>query len=195
LSEKKRKSRKIIIIITALIITLAIAVEIQVGFFRRIGFDPVEPADIPGQITVTIAWNPGSIADDMIRVMDFGETQLVLQNIPGTHGAKGLNAVFGQEHDGTNLLSTSLSAFIEVGEMGFAESRTSEWTEWIVAYSSEYDDYYGLFVPANVPEDRLRGLDSIIGAAVLSDGFIDFLKKNGLAAVTPERGRHLSKIK
>jgi len=107
----------------------------------------------------------------------------------------GLNAVFNQERDGTNLLSTSLSAFTEVGEMGFAESPPNDWTAWLVAYSPEYDDYYGLFVPADVPEERLRGLDNLISQAVLSDGFTAFLEKHGLEAVTPERENYLSKIK
>ena len=179
---QKEKRRLIITIIAIILAGVLLTTAAIVWYYWQ------SPADIPEQITVTVAWNPGSIADDVVRVMYFGETQLVLQNIPGTHGAMGLNAVFNQEHDGTSLLSTSLSAFHEVNEMGFAESTPEDWTWWIVAYSPEYDDYYGLFVPASVPKNRLRGLDSLISEAVLSDEFTAFLEKSGLEAVTPKRG-------
>jgi tripartite-type tricarboxylate transporter receptor subunit TctC len=173
-----KKRRRFAIIAATIAVVLAIT-AIVLWFWLDFGEIP-EDDDVPEQITVTVAWNPGSIADDMVRVMDFGDTVLVLQNVVGTHGARGLNAVYAAEHDGTNLLSTSLTAFREVHEMGFAETSLDDWTWWLVAYSPEYDDYYGLFVPSSVPQERLHGLERLIGAAVATDEFAAFLGEKGL---------------
>jgi tripartite-type tricarboxylate transporter receptor subunit TctC len=172
-----KKKRLILIVIAAVLLTAAAVVYFfWADFFGK-------SIDIPENIVITVAWNPGSIADDMVRVMHFGDTQLVLQNIVGTHGAQALNAVYAAPHDGINLLSTSLSAFYEVYEMGFVEGSPDDWTWWIVAYSPEHEDYYGLFVPAGVPESRLNGLEKLIEAATSTDEFVTFLGFMGLMGV------------
>ncbi|MCL2638015.1 MAG: tripartite tricarboxylate transporter substrate-binding protein [Oscillospiraceae bacterium] len=123
--KKKTKT----MIITAVVLISTAAVYFVFNFEKYFN-------NIPEQITITVAWNPGSTANDIVRVMSGNiKTQTVLQNIPGANGANGLNAVFNAEHDGTNLLSTSLSAFVTSEAMGFAQSSPSDWTAWLVAFS------------------------------------------------------------
>jgi tripartite-type tricarboxylate transporter receptor subunit TctC len=185
LSIKQKARRRKIIIISVATVVFVVITMIALYFF--VGFYGNLTIDIPEQITITVAWNPGSIADDMARATDFGDTQLVLQNIVGTHGANGLNAVYNAEHDGTTLLATGLTAFTEAERMGFAESVSDDWTWWLVAFSPESGEYYGLFVPSGVPQNRLNGLEQLITSAVETEMFIDFLDKWGLETVIPER--------
>jgi len=92
--------------------------------------------DIPSHITATVAWNPHSTADDMMRALAPGmETQLTIQHIAGANGARGLNAVYEAARDGENILSTSLSAFVTAEAMGFAESPRQNWTGWLCAFA------------------------------------------------------------
>jgi tripartite-type tricarboxylate transporter receptor subunit TctC len=244
--------------------------------------------DIPAQVTVTVAWNPYSIADDMIRAMAGNmNTQVTLQNITGANGANGANAVWNTERDGTNLLSTSLSAFVTSEAMGFAESSHRDWVVWLCAFSPavvvvaadspyhtiedliaaarqnpgrlrcanpgsgtvgfvaaelfrtrsqlefehvnhagnnpainalldgeadfavllsteaagrlqsaelrtletnlQIGEYYGLFTPADVQDNRLRGLDALINLAIESEAFAVFLRGRELVPVAPDR--------
>jgi tripartite-type tricarboxylate transporter receptor subunit TctC len=142
------KKKCLIIIITAVLITAAVAFII----FRDSFFN-----DAPEQVTIIIAWNPGSISDDLVRVMASDtDTQINLQNITGANGANGLNAVYNAEHNGRTLLSTSLSAFITAEEMGFAETSPDDWTGWLVAFSP-----FTTVVAADSPymrADELHGL-------------------------------------
>jgi len=92
--------------------------------------------DPPNQLTVTVAWNPGSIIDSMIHTMALDmDSQLTLQYIPGENGARGKNAVFQAAHDGANILATNMSAFVATEAMGFAESSPRDWTVWLCAFS------------------------------------------------------------
>jgi tripartite-type tricarboxylate transporter receptor subunit TctC len=142
------KKRIILIIITAVLITAAAVFII----FRDSFF-----GNAPEQVTITVAWNPGSISDDLVRVIASGtDTQINLQNITGANGANGLNAVYNAERDGRTLLSTSLSAFMAAEEMGFAESSPGDWTGWLLAFSP-----FMTVVAADSPymnADELHGL-------------------------------------
>ena len=93
--------------------------------------------DPPTQLTVTVAWNPGSIIDNMIHTMAVDmDSQLTLQYIPGENGARGKNAVFQAAHDGANILATNMSAFVATEAMGFAESSPRrDWEVWLCAFS------------------------------------------------------------
>jgi len=106
-----------------------------VWFFR----DAVMSAllrDKLNQVTVTVAWNPHSTADDMIRTLSSGiDVPVSLQNIPGANGANGANHVWNAPHDGESLMSTGLSAFVTSEAMGFAESSHRDWTMWLCAFS------------------------------------------------------------
>ena len=129
MKKKKNKKAKALIIIAAVLLSAAVAAYFV--FDLKMFF-----ADIPKQLTITVAWNPGSMADDITRVMAGNtDTQTAMQNIPGAHGANGLNTVFNTGTNGANLLSTSLSAFVTSEAMGFAESSPSDWTAWLVAFS------------------------------------------------------------
>lgn len=170
-----KKKRIIAIIIAVVLMTTAGVVYIlRDDFFG--GFFKVS-ADVPEQITIIVPWNPGSIADDMVRAMNFGETQIVLQNITGAYGANGLNAVYNAPHDGTTLLVTGLTEFMEAERMGFAESSSDDWVRWLVIFSPENENFYGFFVPAGVPQSRLNGLEQLITAAVGTETFVIFLEK------------------
>jgi tripartite-type tricarboxylate transporter receptor subunit TctC len=176
---KKLNEKLFPIVITVAAVLITAAVVLMFWWERNASV-------IPEQIVITVAWNPGSVSDDIARVMagniNSEITQAVLQNITGANGANALNAVYNAPHDGTHLLSTSLSAFFESERMGFAESSRDDWTWWIVAYSPAYDDYYGLFVPAATPQPLLRGLENLITDASSSDTFAEFLEQNGLVA-------------
>jgi len=120
-----RRKRLVLVLIIA-----AVAVASAVLFFvlrsRR---------DVPSHLTVTVAWNLHSTADDLVRALAPGiDTQLTIQNIPGANGARGLNAVYAA-HDGEHLLSTSLSAFVTAEAMGFGESPRQNWTGWLCAFA------------------------------------------------------------
>ena len=92
--------------------------------------------DPPSQMTVTVAWNPGSVVDSMIHTMAIDmDSQLTLQYIPGENGARGKNAVFQAAHDGANILATNMSAFVATEAMGFAESSPRDWAVWLCAFS------------------------------------------------------------
>ncbi|MCL2698045.1 MAG: hypothetical protein FWE74_08185 [Oscillospiraceae bacterium] len=147
------KKKILIIIITAVLITAAAVLF----FLRERLFSNV---DIPSQITITVAWNPGSVADDIARVVSGDmDTQVILQNITGANGANGLNAVFNAPHDGTNLLSTSLSAFLSAEPMGFADSKPDDWTWWLVAFSPAV-----IVVAADSPYESINELGNLVQA-------------------------------
>jgi len=98
--------------------------------------DIQEPPDIPGQVIVTVPWNPHSIADTMIRSMAGDmDTQVTVENVTGANGATGANAVFSAVSDGTSLLSTNLSAFVTSESMGFGQSSHRDWAAWLCAFS------------------------------------------------------------
>jgi len=126
--SKRRRRNRLIIIIAAIIITATAATLILLRneIFRS----------IPGQITFTVAWNPGSIADDIVRVFaDEMDTHVSLINSPGANGTDGANAVFGFERNGENMLSTSLSALVTAESTGFTENSHKDWAAWLCAFS------------------------------------------------------------
>jgi len=88
------------------------------------------------KLTITVAWNPRSTADDITRVIA-GEinTSVVLQNITGAGGANGANEVLRLPRNGGNILSTSLTSFVTSEAMGFAESSHRDWEVWLFAFS------------------------------------------------------------
>jgi len=160
-NKKNRKNKKAkVIIITAVLLSAAVAACFLFGLFDFRKFF----ADIPGQLTITVAWNPGSMADDIARVMAGNtDTQTAMQNIPGAQGANGLNSVFSTGADGANLLSTSLSAFVTSEAMGFAESSPGDWTAWLVAFSPAV-----LVVAADSP---YNSVDELAGLICANSGF------------------------
>jgi len=125
---KRRKRNRLILIIAASVLICATALFF---IFRSSVFESA-----PDNISVTVAWNPGSITDDMVRVMSAAvDTQITLQNITGANGANGANAVFQSERNGTYLLSTSLSALVTAEATGFSENSHNEWDAWLCAFS------------------------------------------------------------
>ena len=126
ISKRRQQNRLIIAIAAVVVVAIAVFVIIYSGIF--IG--------APRQISVTIAWNPGSTADDIVRTISRAtDTQVSLLNITGANGASGANAVFNSVHDGTSVLSTNLSAFVTSEAMGFADSSPSDWAAWLCAFS------------------------------------------------------------
>jgi len=124
--EVSRNRRNIAIAIIVLAIALTLIIISYGNPFRS----------TPDEVTITVAWNPGSTADDMVRAMlDVADTEIILQNITGAYGADGSNAVFRDTHEGTRLLSTSLTAFVTSQAMGFAESSHKDWEAWLCAFS------------------------------------------------------------
>jgi len=125
--SKRRQQNRLIIVIAALVVVAAVVfLLICSGVFIT----------APKQISVTIAWNPGSTADDIVRTISRAtSTQVSLLNITGANGANGANAVFSSERDSKTLLSTHLSAFVTSEAMGFADSSPSDWAAWICAFS------------------------------------------------------------
>ena len=125
--SKRRQQNRLFIVIAALVVVAAVVfILIYSGVFIT----------APKQIAVTIAWNPGSTADDIVRTISRAtSTQVSLLNITGANGADGANAVFSSERDGTTLLSTHLSAFVTSEAMGFAESSPDDWAAWLCAFS------------------------------------------------------------
>jgi len=181
-------TKKHIIIITIICTALA-AVMIATVFLWDCGGNRKTP-DYTMQLTITVAWNPHSIADDMVRAMDFSSThtQITLLNHAGAHGSRGHNAVYANSRnaaldDEIHLLSTSLSAFHAAYEMGFADSSHTpeDWTCWLLAYSPEFDDYYGLFMPTSY--SRRDDVESFILSAIEKQTFALFLEEKGLQNV------------
>ena len=163
------RDRRNIIIASALIIIAVTLIIVRYAVFT---------SNTPDQITITVAWNPGSIADDMVRAMiPSMDSQVTLQNITGANGADGANEVFRSERNGTHLLSTSLSAFVTSEAMGFSEASHNEWTAWLCAFApvivvtagnSPYNDMDGLLTDIRHNPGRVRCADDGAGTA----GFI-----------------------
>ena len=127
ISKRRRKNRLILIISTT-----AIVVAAAVFFIFRSGV--FESA--PDHITFTVAWNPGSTADDIVReISRTTEAQVTIQNITGANGANGANTAFQSGRNGDMLLSTSLSALVTAEAMGFSENSHNDWTAWLCAFS------------------------------------------------------------
>jgi len=127
LLKRRRKYRLIL-----LIIVIVLVIAASTFFLIRSGIFNSQPE----QISITVAWNPGSTADDIVREMSRAtDTQISIQNITGANGANGANAVFSSERSGTSLLSTSLSALVTSEAMGFAESSQNDWASWLCAFS------------------------------------------------------------
>jgi tripartite-type tricarboxylate transporter receptor subunit TctC len=131
----KRPGKKKLIIIAAAAVLIA-AAGTAWFIFRDTVFSTFF-SDAPSRAVVTVAWNPGSIADDVACALaDVIGAELTLQNVPGANGANGANAVFGAESDGESLLSTSLSALVTSEAMGFADSWSHrDWAAWLCAFS------------------------------------------------------------
>ena len=117
------------------LIVVLLAAGTTAWFFRDATMDTMFRYK-PDHVTVTVAWNPHSTADDLVRALSGGmETPVSIQNIPGANGAGGANYVWNEAHDGDNLLSTNLSAFVTGEAMGFAESSFRDWAVWLCAFS------------------------------------------------------------
>jgi len=154
------------IIIACVIIVIAIVLII-------ISYSPREHFDMPEELIVTVAWNPGSTADDFVRALIPGmDVPVVMQNIPGANGAVGADAVMHSTHDGSNLLSTSLSALVTSEAMGFNEFSHREFTAWLCAFTpvvivvpndSKYDSIHDLIYDIRENPGKVRCADSGIG--------------------------------
>jgi len=165
--SEKRQSNRLVILITVIVL---IAVTSTMFFIRGDVFDR---SSTPDHITVTVAWNPGSIADDMVRAMSAAtDTQISLLNITGANGATGANAVFQSERDGTELLSTSLSTLVTAEATGFSEHSQKDWEAWLCAFSpaviviaddSPYHSMDDLITAIRQNPGRLRCADSGFG--------------------------------
>ena len=163
--SKRRQRNRLILIISAIVIVVAVSI-----FFI---FRSNILASAPRQVTVTVAWNPGSITDDMVRIMAVAsDTQISLQNITGANGAAGANSVFQSERNGTALLSTSLSALVTSEAMGFTENSHESWTAWlcvfsptvvVVANDSPYHSMSDLITAIRQNPGKLRCADSGFG--------------------------------
>jgi len=160
-----RKKRLIMSIITVVIIIFVIVM------FLLLNVNPFR--NILDEFTVIIAWNPGSIADDIvgviIREMD---ADVSLHNITGAHGANGANAVYRSQRSDTNILSTNLSAFVTSQAMGFAESSPRDWEVWLLAYSpaviivaddSSYQTINDLIADIRANPNKIRCADDGFG--------------------------------
>ncbi|MCL2820968.1 MAG: tripartite tricarboxylate transporter substrate-binding protein [Oscillospiraceae bacterium] len=127
ISTQKLRNRLIIIFAcVAVILTVAVLL-----LFNRNSF-----ISTPNRLTITVAWNPGSTADDVVRVlMREMNTSVTIQNITGANGASAANTVYSLPHSGGNLLSTNLSAFVTSEAMGFADSSHRDWDVWLCAFA------------------------------------------------------------
>ena len=127
--KSQRKNRLFFIIVIAVLFAAAIIfILIHYGLF----------SSNQNQVAITVAWNPGSISDDIARVFASApttDTEMTIKNVTGANGATAANAVFQNQHDGTSLLSTNLSAFVTSEAIGFAESSHEDWTAWLCAFS------------------------------------------------------------
>ena len=118
-----------VVIIVALIVSITVLTAVfgyKSNFFLG-GAD---------SISVTVAWNPGSISDDLTRALiNSTDTRVSQINMPGANGATGANFVFNSAQGVDNLLSTHLSALVTSRAMGFSEFLCSDWTAWLCAFS------------------------------------------------------------
>jgi tripartite-type tricarboxylate transporter receptor subunit TctC len=143
------------------------------GFVFRDAIWGVFFEDVPERMTVTAAWNPGSVADEVVRALAGGmDAQVTLQNITGANGANGADAVFGAPRDGESVLSTGLSAFVTSEAMGFAARSHREWESWLCAFSpvvvvvaagSPYRTMEDLMAALRENPGRLRGANPGFG--------------------------------
>jgi len=122
---------RLIIIFGSIIFILFIAVMfvIHTNPFRS----------VPEDLTITVAWSPGSTVDEMVRVLAREmDSHFTLSNISGANGANGANAVFRSPHNGGNILATTLSSFVTSEAMGFADSSHRDWETWLCAFSPAF---------------------------------------------------------
>jgi len=117
------------VIISIAIIAIGVA---AIFFMWSLSRKNLDITGIPGNLTVIVAWNPHSTADDMVRSLPL---DAVLINMPGANGANGKNTVYSAPRDGENILATNLSAFVTAEEMGFSESSHRDWTGWLCAFA------------------------------------------------------------
>jgi len=128
-STSKRRLRNRLIIIFAAILLVFVTATLLIIYTNPF-------RSTPRNLTITIAWNPRSTADDVARVMARELNSSVhLKNVTGANGANGANEVFRSAHNGGNILSTNLSAFVTSEAMGFAESSQRDWDAWLCAFA------------------------------------------------------------
>jgi len=141
-----KRKKKLVIILSAIISVplLIVLLIIYTNPFRS----------SPKNLTITIAWNQGSITDDIARVFAREmDTSVILHNLTGANGATGANDVFRSPHNGGKILSTSLSAFVTSEAMGFAESSPNDWEVWLCAFAPAV-----LVVPSESPYHTFNAL-------------------------------------
>ena len=125
LGKLKRPKFPGLFIILLLVILLVAGAVIWVVFFTS-----GPPVDVDN-MTVTVPWNPGSMPDLTIRAL----TDSKVDNISGSNGAAGINAVYASPHDGLSVLGTNLSSTILSNLTGFTETDVEDWEFWFVAFS------------------------------------------------------------
>jgi tripartite-type tricarboxylate transporter receptor subunit TctC len=135
MNKLKKRNKIILAVVIAVIITAAVLIALKLTR----DFEEIT-VEIPERLVITVAWNPGSVSDDAARVIapiiSEAGVPVTIRNVVGSHGARGLNAVFAENRGAdTHLLSTSLSAFSEAFEMGFADSEAQQWDFLVIARS------------------------------------------------------------
>ena len=130
-AAEKKPAIKISLKNRLIIICACIAVVIAVSVL--LFTNPIK--SVPDNITITVAWNPGSTIDDIVRVLIREmDVPVTLHNVTGANGANGANTVYRSMSNGENILATNLSAFVTSEAMGFADNSHRDWESWLLAF-------------------------------------------------------------
>lgn len=113
------KKKHILIVVGAAVLTAALLLLLL----------PQKPDQTPGNTDIIVPWNPGGMADMVIRAATAGQGFSV-RNLPGANGADGLN----EAYSGT-LLGTNISALVTSDYMGFTTHGHANWDIRLVAYA------------------------------------------------------------
>jgi len=136
---------------------------------------------------------------------------LEFEHISQAGSSPAINALLNDDADFAILTSTEVTHALRFGEIralaAFSESNFAIWDgdreisiPSVVGFNGKLDnllpfgEFYGIFIPANTPQNSLNGIESQIKAATESESFVSFIRERGLAPFTPNRSRNTDYI-
>ncbi|MCL2204861.1 MAG: tripartite tricarboxylate transporter substrate-binding protein [Defluviitaleaceae bacterium] len=135
------------------------------------------------------------------------KTALEFEHISHAGSSPAVNALLNGVADFAILTSTEITHALRSGEIralaAFTESDFAIWDgdreisiPSVVGFNGNLDnllpfgEFYGIFIPANTPQNSLNAIESQVQTAAESETFVAFIRERGLAPFTPNRARN-----
>jgi tripartite-type tricarboxylate transporter receptor subunit TctC len=182
----------------------------------------VVAADSPfatmGDLTAALYQSPLRCANSGFGTISFTaaelfrtKTALEFEHISHAGSSPAINALLNGDADFAILTSTEITHVLRSGEIrALAAFTETEFAIWdgdreisipsVAGFNGNLDnllpfgEFYGIFIPANTPQDRLNGIESQIQVAAESETFVTFIRERGLAPFTPNRTQNTTYI-